>query len=97
MQLFRSLLISIVSVALAACNPSDAEPRAAAERSKEPSPYEPIGMGKLDLFPSGIQVTDVTHQEARVTIRWTNDEATILELLRANSELAWELVESIIL
>ena len=95
MKLSLSLLLSIVSVALAACNSSDSQPSIASERSEEPLPYQPSSPENLDLFPSGIQVTDVTQSDVRITVRWTNDEVTTLELLRATPELEWELVTSV--
>ena len=44
----------------------------------EPAPWEPDGTLDLDLFPSGVQITDVTSQSALIALR---TEATRVDLL----------------
>ena len=92
-----SWLSCVIFVAVSACNGGEDVTVVAAERSEEPSIYQPSMPTDLDLFPSGIQVTDATSSDTRVTVRWTNSDEVTLQLLRSTPDLQWELEETVAL
>jgi alkaline phosphatase D len=54
----------------------------------EPAPWEPNGTLDLDLFPTGVQITNVTSQSALVALR---TEATMVDLmLQRGSAQQWQ-------
>ena len=97
MTRLNSLILLGLIGSLLACSPAGTEVEPAPQRSGEPESFLPPGTIDLDLFPSGIQVTDATSSSAYVTVRWTNTDSTTLTLYRADEDLSWTSVESVVL
>ncbi len=89
MTRLNSLILLGLIGSLLACSPAGTEIEPAPQRSSEPESFLPPGTIDLDLFPSGIQVTDATSSSAYVTVRWTNADSTTLTLYRADEDLSW--------
>ena len=85
------LILLGLLASLLACSPKGTEGEPAPQRSNEPAPFRPTGTIDLNLFPSGIQVTDTTSSSAYATVRWTNADSTTLTLYRADEDLRLEL------
>ena len=90
MTRLNSLILLGLIGSLLACSPKGAESESAPQRSGEPESFLPAGTIDLDLFPSGIQVTDTTSSSAYVTVRWTNADSTTLTLYHADEDLTWD-------
>ena len=87
-QWTRWLVVGLAGL-LVSCSDKPEPIRPAAERSAEPTPLTTSVEPNLDLFPSGIQVTDARTSDVRATIRWTNQLPIELVLYKSSLELQW--------
>ncbi len=89
------LLICLGTISLLGCTPradiDDRAPSTAPERSAEPPSFRPPVSPDLTVFPSGIQVTDVRQNDARLTLRWIGTTTVRVDLYVAIGAEEWGL------
>ena len=83
--LWATIAAALLGAALGCSEPDDVIELYTNE--SEPAPWKPAGALDLDLFPSGVQITDVTSQSALIALR--TEAARVEMVLQRGSEQQW--------